>query len=80
MKMTRRQLIAALAAAPPLAVCDRLHAALPAAAKPYPGVAYRDYARCLPDFLGALAARAYDARSQRVAALKTPAEVRPYSR
>jgi dienelactone hydrolase len=88
MTMTRRQMIAALSAVPPLATHDRLFAALSAASSPggqrtataasYPGVAYRDYSRCLPDFLDELAAHAYEARNQKIAALTTPAAVRRY--
>jgi dienelactone hydrolase len=88
MTMTRRQIIAALSAVPPLAAHSQLLATLSAASSPtgerasiassYPGVAYRDYARCLPDFLGELAAHAYESRNQKVAALTTPAAVRQY--
>lgn len=41
-------------------------------------VGYREYARCLPDYLRTLAADAYARRSRRIAALKTPAEIRKY--
>jgi dienelactone hydrolase len=88
MKMTRRQMIAALSVVPPLATHGQLFAALSAASSPggeraataasYPGVAYRDYSRCLPDFLDELAAHAYEARNQKIAALTTPAAVRQY--
>ncbi len=88
MTMTRRQMIAALSAVPPLAAHSQLLATLSAASSPggerastaasYPGVAYRDYSRGLPDFLDELAARAYEARNQKVAALTTPAAVRQY--
>src|SRR5271155_1523330 len=86
MMMTRRQMIAALSAIPPLAAHGPLFAALSAApsspggrvasAASYPGVSYRDYFRCLPDFLDELAVRAYEARNQKIAALTTPAAVR----
>ena len=86
MMMTRRQMIAALSAVPPLATYGRLFAAQSPASSPggdqkatvpsYPGVAYRDYFRCLPDVLDALAARAYEARNQQIATLTTPAAVR----
>ena len=47
--------------------------ALPAAAAAtFPGVAYRDYARCLPDYLRQLARRAYQARNAALAAIATP--------
>ena len=84
--MTRRQMIAALSAVPSFATHGQLLAALSAAPSPghlrtasaesYPGVAYRDYFRCLPDVLDALAARAYEARNQQIATLTTPAAVR----
>jgi dienelactone hydrolase len=84
--MTRRQMIAALSAVPPLATHGSLIAASFAAPSsprgqiasgvPYPGVIYRDYFRCVPDFLDELAARAYEARNQQIATLTTPAAVR----
>lgn len=37
----------------------------------FPGVAYRNYARCLPDFLRDLAARAYQKRNAGIAKLTT---------
>src|SRR5665213_764483 len=83
--MTRRQLLAALSAVPPLATRGQLFAALSApspgrlqTASPasYPGVAYRDYFRCFPDFLDELAARSYEARNKQIALLTTPAAVR----
>jgi dienelactone hydrolase len=84
--ITRRQILAALSAVPPLVMPGELFAALSAApspgrlpaasAAPYPGVAYRDYFRGLPDFLDKLAACAYEARNQRIATLTTPAAVR----
>jgi dienelactone hydrolase len=49
--------------------------ALPALAG-FPGVAYRDYARCLPDYLRELARRAYQARNAELAKLTTPEAVR----
>lgn len=86
MKMTRRQMIAALSAVPPLATHGPLFAALSAASSSpegrvasgahYPGVSYRDYFRCMPDFLDELAARAYEARNQQIATLTMPAAVR----
>ncbi len=88
MMMTRRQMIAALSVVPPLATYGQLFAALSAAsssggeriatAASYPGVAYRDYSRCLPDFLDELAAHAYEARNQKIFALTTPAAVRQH--
>ncbi len=72
--MTRRQLLTALAAVPPLA---GLRAASTASSPTsYTGVAYRDYFRCLPDFLDGLAARVYQARNREIAALNSPAAVR----
>jgi dienelactone hydrolase len=62
--VTRRELLA-------------LPAALSAAAQTqFPGVAYRDYSRCLPDYLRDLAARAYQARNADIGKLTTPDAVR----
>jgi cephalosporin-C deacetylase-like acetyl esterase len=60
--LTRRRMIAATLAGPALRA----------------QIAYRDYARCLPDYLSALAADANARRNQRIAALKTPIAVRDY--
>ncbi|MGA2589394.1 MAG: acetylxylan esterase [Bryobacteraceae bacterium] len=38
----------------------------------FPGVAYREYARALPDFLRDLAARAYEERNREIAKLTSP--------
>src|ERR1700733_12543073 len=88
MTITRRHMIAALSAVPPLATYGRLFAAVSAASSPgeertttpasYPGVTYRDYFRALPDYLDELAAHAYQDRNQKIAALTTPAAVRQY--
>jgi dienelactone hydrolase len=61
--VTRRELLA-------------LPAAAAAAPSDFPGVAYRDYARCLPDYLRDLVARAYQARNAELARLTTPEAVR----
>ena len=42
----------------------------------YPGTPYRDYSRCLPDYLRDLAARAYARRNREMAKLTTPDAVR----
>jgi dienelactone hydrolase len=42
----------------------------------FPGVAYRDYSRCLPDYLRELARRAYDARNAELAKLNSAEAVR----
>ena len=60
---------AAAAAARPL-FCDA----------PFPGVAYRPYARCLPDYLAGLARRAYEARNAELAKLTTADAVRKRQR
>lgn len=61
--MTRRQLF--------------LSTAAPAFAQTgFPGVPYRDYSRCLPDFLRALSARAYKLRNAELAKLTTVEAVR----
>jgi cephalosporin-C deacetylase-like acetyl esterase len=41
-------------------------------------IQYRQYSRCLPDYLESLAADAYARRSQRIAALRTPGDIRGY--
>ena len=41
----------------------------------FPGVSYRDYPRCLPDYLGELARQAYERRNREIAALKTPTAI-----
>src|SRR5437899_12974010 len=38
-------------------------------------VGYRDYSRCLPDYLRELAQRAYTARNREIAKLTTPAAI-----
>jgi dienelactone hydrolase len=43
-----------------------------------PPIQYRQYARCLPDYLETLAADAYARRNRRIAALHTPADIRGY--
>jgi cephalosporin-C deacetylase-like acetyl esterase len=43
-----------------------------------PAIRYREYARCLPDYLADLAADAYARRNARIARLKTPAAIRDY--
>src|SRR5215471_10912631 len=60
--LTRRQMIAAALAAPTLRA----------------QIAYRDYARCLPDYLAVLAGDAYARRNQRIAAMNTAAAIRDY--
>ena len=62
--MTRRHLLQSLAAI-----------ASPLTAAP---IHYREYARCLPDYLTALAAEAYTRRNARIAQLKTAASIRDY--
>src|SRR5690242_2260875 len=46
-----------------------------AAAEP---IAYRDYSRCLPDYLAALATEAYRRRSERIAKLTNASAIREY--
>ena len=49
----------------------------PAAAQSgFPGVAYREYARCLPDFLRDLASRAYQERNREIAKLTSAEAIR----
>ena len=47
-------------------------------AQPAAGIHYREYARCLPDYLAALAADAYTRRNARIARLNTAAAIRDY--
>jgi len=47
-------------------------ARLARAGVPYPGVAYREYCRCLPDYLRLLAERSYRMRNAGIAKLTTP--------
>ena len=63
--MTRRQLLA-------LPAAGSLLRAPAFAQKSFPGVAYRDYPRCLPDYLRDLAQAAYERRNHEIARLKTP--------
>ncbi len=66
--MTRRQLLCGAAAlAAPRTILGR---------DPYPGIPYREYARCLPDYLRHLAKQAYEARNREIAKLTTPEAVR----
>jgi hypothetical protein len=71
--MTRRQLLALPAAG----ACLRLPAF---SQKSFPGVAYRDYPRCLPNYLRDLAAQAYERRNREIAGLKTPEAIRARQR
>jgi cephalosporin-C deacetylase-like acetyl esterase len=47
-------------------------------AQPQAPIHYREYARCLPDYLTSLAEDAYARRNARIALLKTPAAIRDY--
>src|SRR5215472_6294663 len=53
-------------------------AAIGARGQNTPPIQYRPYFRCLPDYLEALAADAYGRRNRRIAALRTPDEIRAY--
>ncbi|MBS1857813.1 MAG: acetylxylan esterase [Acidobacteria bacterium] len=64
--MTRRQLLASTLAAPLLR------------AQASREIRYREYARCLPDYLAALAGEAYARRNARIARLGTAEAVREY--
>jgi hypothetical protein len=63
--MTRRQLLA-------LPAAGALLRAPALSQKTFPGVACRDYPRCLPDYLRELAEQAYQRRNREIAKLKTP--------
>jgi dienelactone hydrolase len=67
--VTRRELFGAAAA---------LAAVRPAFAQEATAIRYREYARCLPDYLAALAADAHTRRNARIAALQTPRAIRDY--
>ena len=41
-----------------------------------PSIIYRDYSRCLPDYLRDLAERAYQSRNRAISSLSTPAAIR----
>jgi dienelactone hydrolase len=43
-----------------------------------PPIQYRQYSRCLPDYLETLAADAHGRRNRRIAALRTPGDIRGY--
>ncbi len=64
--MTRRQILQSVAAfaGPALRAASPVH--------------YREYARCLPEYLSALAAEAYSRRNARIAQLKTAAAIHEY--
>ena len=66
--ITRRRV---LACAGTLAA-SRLHA------QPQAPIHFREYARCLPDYLASLADDAYTRRNARIARLNTPAAIRDY--
>ncbi len=72
--MTRRDLLGTSSLFP-LLTSLRAETA-PSQTATYPGVAYPDYCRCLPDFLARLAERAYRKRNLQFATLTTPAAVR----
>jgi len=71
--MTRRQLLALPGAA-------ALLRGQTAGAKPFPGTAYRNYSRCLPDFMQALATEAYERRNREIAKLTSGAAVQARQR
>jgi dienelactone hydrolase len=45
-----------------------------------PSIMYRDYSRCLPDYLRDLAERAYQSRNRAISSLTTPAAIRERQR
>ena len=65
MKLSRRALFKAAAASGPLALAQTVR-------EPYPGVSYRNYARCLPDYLHDLAWSFAKSRQAELAKLVTP--------
>jgi cephalosporin-C deacetylase-like acetyl esterase len=66
--MTRRQLLR-------LPACAALTGRAARSEPGFPGAPYREYARCLPDFLRDQAARAYQARNREIAKLTSPAAI-----
>ena len=68
--VTRRRLLRLAGALPALQ--------LRAQERAVAAIAYREYARCLPDYLSALAASAYERRNARLADLNSAAAVRGY--
>jgi dienelactone hydrolase len=68
--MTRRQAISLTAG---LSLTTKLHAGVP-------GSSYRDYSRCLPDYLSSLARAAYEKRNRAIAALTTVDAIRKRQR
>ncbi len=71
--MTRRQLLAN-------SLAFGLAPAILKSGLSYPGVLYRDYSRCLPDYLRFLAARAYGRRNRAIAELTTSEAIRKRQR
>jgi dienelactone hydrolase len=67
--ITRRRLLECAALGVPASTWLR-------ADRPYPGVPYRHYSRCLPEFLAGLARRAYQLRNQQLARLTSPEAIR----
>src|SRR5688500_1603236 len=66
---TRRELLA-------VAACGAVLRGAASAQTPQPVKIYRDYSRCLPDFLRDVAERAYRSRNSEIAKLTTPGAVR----
>ena len=67
--MTRRELLSASAA-------FAFARSLDAADAKFPGTPYRDYARCLPDYLRGLAKEAYEQRNRQIEKLTSVAAIR----
>ena len=68
-EVTRRQLLGLTPA-----VVSGMRAAI--AQPSFPGVRYREYSRCLPDYLRGLAARACDTRNRELSSLKSAGAIR----
>ena len=71
MYWTRRGFLAGCAGIPFLRISSSL-------GRPYPGLTYRDYSNCLPDFLTGVAEAAYRGRNQKLETLTTPEAVAGY--
>ncbi len=71
MDWTRRGFLAGCVGLPLLRIC-------PVLGRPYPGLIYRDYSACLPDFLTGVAEAAYQGRNRRLDQLTTAESITQY--
>ncbi len=73
MKMSRREVLA-------MAAVGALVRRSAGAQQSAPFIMYRDYSRCLPDYLRDLAERAYEARNTVISRLTSPAAIQERQR